>query len=287
MRLAHLEIATLIATTFVATLTTPALADQQYHASRAELRPTAWAFGADNFGDLDGEPILLGIAGVGLLINWPHLLPQNRPNVSPDAPHSWNSFWSYDSYITAFGAGAIGIAHYFLRTESLHDAKVESPYLAALPVLLADVEAAGIGLGVTQLVKTRVGRCRPYVWRDNQCVSNNDDDFAAFPSGHTMVPSALAGVHLVEVVRDSKSTVNWFSFIGLELAAVSTGIMRVKAGAHSPSDVVGGYAIGHLTGVAVALMHPRASVEKPPDGFGIANARLVFDGRILALSAAF
>ena len=56
--------------------------------------------------------------------------------------------------------------------------------------------------------------------------------------------------------RRRLTAARWIDFGLTEVAAMATGTLRVAAGAHSPSDVAAGWAIGHLTGVGVALAHP-------------------------------
>ena len=293
MRSTQLYGATLLIMALGLTLTEPAQATNNDPAEPTP-QPTGWAFGADSWCaadswyHFDNELPPLAIATAGFVVGIPGVLHQTTTkNIAPDAPRAWHAGWNYASYLSVAGAISIGIAHYSLRADTLADSKFSRPYEAALPVLFSDIEAVGIGSGVTAITKTSVGRCRPYAWHDGQCDAGNDDNYAAFPSGHTMIPAALAGVHLVEVVRDSRDPVNWFSFIGLELAAVSTGVMRVKAGAHSWSDVIGGYTLGHLSGVLVNAAHPRARAKDPAHSIERANARLQFDGRVLALTADF
>jgi len=40
-----------------------------------------------------------------------------------------------------------------------------------------------------------------------------------------------------------------------------TGYLRYEAGRHFPTDILGGYALGALTGVLIPIMHRRPSSE--------------------------
>jgi membrane-associated phospholipid phosphatase len=269
------------------TLAATARAEQPHPSRPVELEPsipaTAWAFGASWQGELIPLGVSVGLLGGSLLVH------QQHSSWGPDAAHAAVLKWDNYSNATVGAAVALGMAHYVLRAEVFHQAGLSTPsaYQYALPVLFSDVEALVIASSATNIIKKQAGRCRPRAWHDGVCDSNDDEEYRSFPSGHTTIPSALAGVHLVEAWREPNRIGNWISFGGIELAAVASGILRVKAGAHSWSDVGAGYAIGHLTGVMVALAHPRAELTNTPTEVRFTNPTFGFDGRSLTLRAAF
>lgn len=96
---------------------------------------------------------------------------------------------------------------------------------------------------LTQTVKVLVGRKRPASWGTN-------DDYRSFFSGHSSLTASAAATSLwyaysVPNAPKHAKILGW-SAAGLSLV---TGILRLEAGKHYPSDVLIGWGIG--TGVAL------------------------------------
>jgi hypothetical protein len=100
---------------------------------------------------------------------------------------------------------------------------------------------------LTQTVKILVGRERPSQW-------NSNDDFHSFFSGHSSLTASAAAsslwyaYHVPNAPKHAK-IIGW-SAAGLSLV---TGILRLGAGKHYPSDVIIGWTVG--TGVALLNAH--------------------------------
>lgn len=252
-------------------------------AAEPNIPATSWAFGSRWEGELVPLGLATGLFSASLLVH------QKHSNWGPDAARNAESKADNYSYATVGVATAFGLTSYVLKSELFRQAGLSTPsaYQYALPLLLSDVEAVVVASSVTDIIKKQVGRCRPRSWRNGKCDATDDEEFKAFPSGHTTIPSALAGVHLVEAWREPHRLSNWLIFGGIEGAAIATGVLRVRAGAHSWSDVAAGFALGHATGVLVALAHPRAELSRNSNGFGFGNPTFGFDGRVLRLGAAF
>ena len=96
---------------------------------------------------------------------------------------------------------------------------------------------------LTQTVKVLVGRKRPASWGSN-------DDYRSFFSGHSSLTASAAATSLWYAYRvpnaPQHAKVLGWSAAGLSLI---TGILRIEAGKHYPSDVLVGWGIG--TGVAL------------------------------------
>jgi membrane-associated phospholipid phosphatase len=96
---------------------------------------------------------------------------------------------------------------------------------------------------LTQTVKVLVGRKRPASWGSN-------DDYRSFFSGHSSLTASAAATSLwyaysVPNAPQHAKVLGW-SAAGL---SILTGILRIEAGKHYPSDVLIGWGIG--TGVAL------------------------------------
>jgi membrane-associated phospholipid phosphatase len=136
-------------------------------------------------------------------------------------------------------------------------------------VILA--EAISINALVTQVLKTSVRRSRPYTYLDPSEVPEADREALidsqngtqadwSFPSGHTSTAftATTAGATLLTLELLGRS--NWavaLAWIGGTGLAATTGILRVAAGRHFPSDVVTSALLGIGIGVAVPLAHWR------------------------------
>ncbi|MEO6102392.1 MAG: phosphatase PAP2 family protein [Pseudoxanthomonas sp.] len=106
----------------------------------------------------------------------------------------------------------------------------------------------GVGLPslVSTLAKRVIGRGRPDRFADGGTLNFHwnwlDWTYQSFPSGHTTTAFALAAVIGFASPR-------WF-YPGLALAAV-IGASRMTAGAHYPTDVIGGALLGLVGAYAV------------------------------------
>jgi membrane-associated phospholipid phosphatase len=117
------------------------------------------------------------------------------------------------------------------------------------PYAVAAIEAGLWSEAATEWLKT-TGRERPVLYtEEGVAVQVRTDNLRSFPSGHTSVAFALATSHWL-ARRDLNGTPGLWGWLGFAGAA-GVGVARVAAGKHFPSDVVGGAALGVLTGVLV------------------------------------
>jgi len=105
------------------------------------------------------------------------------------------------------------------------------------------VENTLITANLTQTVKVLVGRERPSKW-------NSNDDYYSFFSGHSSLTASAAATSLYYAYRIPNAPKH-AKIIGWSAAGLSliTGILRIEAGKHYPSDVLIGWTVG--TGVAL------------------------------------
>ena len=122
-------------------------------------------------------------------------------------------------------------------------------------------QATVLNAGITNLIKNTVARRRPYVRSGEQpeAFRLQRDGQRSFFSGHTS--NAATNAFLAAAVyrdfhpQDRRGrTVVWASAITLPLI---TGIARVMAGVHYPSDVIVGYLVGAGIGLLVPELHRR------------------------------
>jgi membrane-associated phospholipid phosphatase len=133
-------------------------------------------------------------------------------------------------------------------------AAVGVPVLRRRPTLLTAWAAAFVGAHIlAQVLKRFVQRTRPPAE-----ISHVDHESFSFPSGHSIkavvcyVMLAYAVARLLEL--DGARRIAVYVAAGALIAAI--GWSRVYLGAHYPSDVFGGFAVG-FAWVAVCLMGVR------------------------------
>jgi undecaprenyl-diphosphatase len=114
---------------------------------------------------------------------------------------------------------------------------------AAVAGVLWSCIAAGIALLLNIPVRALVQRPRPYVDHDGLDVLVRGHHSASFVSDHVALLAAVAvGLFMVSRVAGSVA-------IGVTLAE---GFAQVYVGAHYPTDVVGGFALGAATALLLA-----------------------------------
>jgi len=160
--------------------------------------------------------------------------------------------WSLPAHRTSnvlFGL-ALGAA----LTASIVNQRGELPLL---PVAII-AESALLSVGLTNTAKELVRRPRPYLSNPNVPPSahNTGEDHVSFWSGHTANIAAITFSSASMVQRsDASSTMKTATWIGAALAPAAMGYLRVRAGRHFPTDVLTGYAVGALVGLAVPYFH--------------------------------
>lgn len=100
---------------------------------------------------------------------------------------------------------------------------------------------------ITQTTKILALRARPYTNEAGFAPRKKDDAYSFF-SGHTSLTACMAASHYFHdrtlSVQDRKPAIT----MGLTALSIGTGILRIKAGKHFPTDVLAGAILG--TGVA-------------------------------------
>ncbi|WP_456454283.1 phosphatase PAP2 family protein [Methanopyrus sp.] len=95
---------------------------------------------------------------------------------------------------------------------------------------------------ITVVLKGLIGEPRPFVLHVVSPLTNPDEPYGGFPSGHTSRSFALAAAYHLER-RDALTAILW-------TWATLVGCSRVVLGVHWPHDVIGGALIGIMIAVA-------------------------------------
>ena len=139
-----------------------------------------------------------------------------------------------------------------------------APFVAAIGVYLLARDralaiatlAAGVAAWfLAKGVKRVVGRDRPLTFLPDIDVREGDGTGLGFVSGHSAVTAALAVCVVVAVPP------RWRP-LPIAVAAV-VGLTRLAVGVHLPVDVVGGWALGVLVGLAAVAVASRVTRATP------------------------
>lgn len=196
-----------------------------------------------------------GIAGVLIVAA---ILPDalgDRLPYAKCAPCDSSRVWSFDrvaigefnadygnlSWVTLFGSLGGALAMVGSAYQGTGDAEQQAWVTMSYTVL-----AAGAATGWTKIL---FHRPRPILYTDQAGLYASRDNGRSFPSGHTTVAFAAA----VAAARlSSNRGVERNTEIALLLsAAAATGVLRVLAHRHFPTDVTAGAVLGTLVGIVV------------------------------------
>ncbi len=120
---------------------------------------------------------------------------------------------------------------------------------------VAYADAVGWSAVAVQWLKVAIGRERPVLYTSGAVAAASDrDNQRSFPSSHTTVAFAAATAYLVIARREQLSHRTRTALL-LYGAALATGVLRVEAGKHFPTDVMGGAALGSALGWLAATIH--------------------------------
>ncbi len=119
-------------------------------------------------------------------------------------------------------------------------------------------ETLALNAGATMLSKHSFRRPRPFVFDENVGMSRKltSNAKASFISGHTSMTAANA-FFAAKIFTDYYPESRWKPVVWGVAATLPalTGYLRVRAGRHYPTDVIGGYAVGALIGWGVPQLH--------------------------------
>lgn len=143
-------------------------------------------------------------------------------------------------------------------------------------------QSAAIAGGLTNLAKIAVRRPRPRAYIEQQRLTDlatdkskvpditETDAALSFPSGHASTVAAIAatGTYLAFARSPKGSARPWITLIVGFLATAFTSYERIRAGAHFPTDVIGGAFLGAGVGVLVPHIHREQTLKQRPVWIG-------------------
>lgn len=204
----------------------------------------------------------IGIVSTGIAFHGLGLLLANRntdrpaptidigrvPGIDRIATHQWSLTVHRHSNVLFGLAAAASIAGGIVNQQG------DRPLL---PVAII-AEAGLLTSGLTNTVKELVRRPRPYLYNSDVPAAQDhlNEDYVSFWSGHTANLASISFSTACMVQRsDASQSAKTFTWIGAAAAPAAMAYLRVRAGRHFPTDVLTGYAVGALVGIAVPYFH--------------------------------
>ncbi len=125
-------------------------------------------------------------------------------------------------------------------------------------VAAMDAEVFVLNMAITELFKETVRRKRPLMYNPDVSMEKKykADNFKSFFSGHTSTVASMS-FFFAKTYADYNPHSKLKPMVWSMCAAfpLLTGFLRFKAGKHYWTDVLTGYAIGALCGIAVPYLH--------------------------------
>ncbi len=172
--------------------------------------------------------------------------PASLPGIDRSALHTFSGSASTTS--TVLLAGVIGFAGL-----TSFDGATSAQRRGHVAVF---ANSLGWTLAATDWVKVLVHRKRPVLYTSDATAAAADPNSQrSFPSGHASIAFAAATSYLVMAQRERLPHRGRNAAL-LYVGALGVSVLRVSAGKHFPTDVLGGAALGTGIGWLAAKVHP-------------------------------
>jgi len=134
-------------------------------------------------------------------------------------------------------------------------------------------EAMLVNGALNELVKVAVRRPRPFTYDGHEL--QEPDSYLSFYSAHSSNAFAMGMAYATTFsLRHPRSGYRYLVYGAVIAGGGTTGLLRVLAGKHFPSDVLVGALMGSAVGITVPLLHRRhqLSVAVSPGGVALVGA---------------
>ncbi len=125
-------------------------------------------------------------------------------------------------------------------------------------IALMAIETALINNGITTIVKSSVQRYRPFNYnpRVDDATKLGSSSRKSFISGHVSTTASFAFL-TARIITDLHPGMKRKHLVWITAACLPTvvGFLRIKAGKHFLTDVIGGYVVGAAIGYVIPSMH--------------------------------
>jgi len=207
-----------------------------------------------------GDAVSVVAAGVAVLIPEATKLPKAAPSCGSIAPCDPASLPGIDRVALHTFSGSAGTASTALLTGLIGCAGVAS-FEGATPAqrrghVAVFANSLAWTFAATEWMKVVVHRKRPVLYTAGATAAAGDPNSQrSFPSGHASVGFAAATTYLVMAQRE-RLPHRGRNAVLLYAGALGVSALRVSAGKHFTTDVLGGAALGAGIGWLVAKVHP-------------------------------
>jgi membrane-associated phospholipid phosphatase len=191
----------------------------------------------------------------------PTLLGAHLPYASC-APCDPSHLWGIDRHFVGEPRGGLGTAStatlvvaVFAGGALLLDAHAADPSGAKWEDLAVYAQAVSVNAALTSWSKVLFHRPRPVRYTPNAASYGGVNEGLSFPSGHTSMAFASAAAYTSMLQRRHAVGSHRGEVALMFGAAVATGVLRVAARKHFPTDVVAGAVLGTAVGWVIPQLH--------------------------------
>ncbi len=207
-----------------------------------------------------GDAASVVAAGVVALIPEATKLPKSGPSCGSTAPCDPRSLPGIDRSALHTFSGSAGTMSTALLVGTVGFAGIASLDGATAAQRRGHVavfaNSIGWTLAATDWMKVLVRRKRPVLYTSDATAAAADPNSQrSFPSGHASIAFAAATSYLVMAQRERLPHRGRNAAL-LYVGALGVSVLRVSAGKHFPTDVLGGAALGTGIGWLAAKVHP-------------------------------
>lgn len=125
-------------------------------------------------------------------------------------------------------------------------------------IAIMALETALINNGITTIIKSSVQRYRPFNYNPivDDATKLSSSSKKSFISGHVSTTASFAFL-TARIITDIHPEMRHKHLVWITAASIPAviGYLRIKAGKHFPTDVIGGYVVGAAIGYLIPSLH--------------------------------